>query len=246
MCGRYGLAVPGRLAELPVGSALLTDALLDPARHASARYNITPSQRLHAVAADADGVRSARLRWGLIPSWAKDASIGQRLANARGETVRTKPAFRQAFAARRALVPADLFYEWQPLEGSRRKQPWCIRMHDAAPFAFAALWERWTPPPAQHATEDSSEEATVWETCTLITTDANELMATIHHRMPVILAAADYDTWLDVHAPHDAVEQLLRPYSASAMQAFRVSAYVNAPAHDDAQCIAPLENDAMS
>jgi putative SOS response-associated peptidase YedK len=257
MCGRYGLAVPGRLVELDIADALrgvarsadalhgasANDALLGDVLQAAPRWNITPSQQVHALAGDADGVRPARLQWGLIPSWARDPSIGQRLANARGETVRSKPSFRGAFAARRALVWADLYYEWQVIPGAKRKQPWCFRMRDDAPFALAALWECWSPRPAAESSapeEEPLDTAAVYS-MTLITTEPNALAATVHDRMPVIIAREDYATWLDTRTARDDVEALLKPCNENAMRAYRVSAWVNSPAHDDAQCIAPLE-----
>lgn len=230
MCGRYGLSAPQRTAELSLDGALLADV-----RDASPRWNITPSQTLYAVAGDADGVRPARLRWGLVPFWAKEPSIGNRLANARAESVRTKPAFRRAFASRRALVLADLYYEWQVVEGARTKQPWCIRQHGDAPFALAALWESWQSPPLADGRVDDPIE-----TCTLITTRANALTAPIHDRMPVIIDEHAFDAWLDVRTPLDAVESLLAPPADHSLYAFRVSTWVNSPAHDDARCIEPL------
>ena len=225
MCGRYGLSAPARVAELGLDASLLADVLA-----AAPRWNIAPSQRVPAVVADRDGVRAATLQWGLVPAWASDPSIGNRLANARGETVRTKPAFRQSFAGRRALVFADLFYEWQAVPGARRKQPWCIRLDGDAPFAFAALWDSW-PRGSLH-------------TFTLITTSPNAVVAPIHDRMPVILPAEAFATWLDVSAPKDDVEALLLPHDAAAMHAVRVSTRVNAPTHDAPDCIAPLTDDA--
>ncbi len=231
MCGRYGLSSPSRLVELPLDAALLADAVAsDP------RWNITPSQSVHAVLADDDGPRAARVRWGLVPSWAKDPSIGTRMANARGESVRTKPSFRKPFASRRGLVFADLFYEWQKRDDSTRKQPWCVRMHDDAPFGFAALWDIWRD-------RESAEGDTELLTCTLITTSANELVREIHDRMPVIVPPERYATWLDVGSALDDVESLLVPYDARVMRAYPVSTWVNSPAHDDAKSAEPLVAD---
>jgi putative SOS response-associated peptidase YedK len=230
MCGRYGLSAPQRTAELSLDASLLADVAAS-----TPRWNITPSQTVYAVVGDADGVRPARLRWGLVPFWAKEPSIGNRLANARGESVRSKPAFRRAFASRRALVLADLYYEWQALEGARVKQPWCIRAPADRPFALAALWESWQPP--VHA--DGRVDDPI-ETCTLITTSANTLTSAIHDRMPVIIPEHEYGAWLNVATPLDVVESLLAPIADDALYAFRVSTWVNNPAHDDARCIEPL------
>ncbi len=230
MCGRYGLAAPQRTAELSLDAALLSEV-----RDAAPRWNITPSQTVYAVAADAHGPRPARLRWGLVPVWAKEPSIGNRLANARGETVRSKPSFRHAFAARRAIVLADLYYEWQALAGARVKQPWCIRQRDDRPFALAALWEAWRSPPQADGRIDDP-----LETCTLITTAANALTSSIHDRMPVIISERDYEAWLDMATPLDTVQALLAPVADDSLYAFRVSTWVNSPAHDDEGCIEPL------
>ncbi len=227
MCGRYGLSSPSRLVELPLDATLLADAsAADP------RWNITPSQSLHAVLADERGARASRVKWGLVPFWAKDPTIGTRLANARGESVRAKPSFRTPFASRRGLVLADLFYEWQKRDDSTGKQPWCVRMHDDAPFAFAALWDVWRD-------KEAADAGTELVTCTLITTSANALMREIHERMPVIIPRERYSTWLDISSPLDEVESLLVPHDASAMRAYPVSTWVNSPAHDDANCAEP-------
>jgi putative SOS response-associated peptidase YedK len=226
MCGRYGFGNPARLDALPLGVSL-HDALpgLVP------RWNVAPSQAVPLVL-HADGGRRAILaRWGLVPSWADDPAIGNRLVNARGETVRSKPSFRSAFKARRGLLPADLFYEWQAVAGSRSRQPWCIRFEDDAPFAFGALWERWCP--------RGDPDAEPLHSCTIVTTEPNAVMAPIHDRMPLIVPPDAIDAWLDPSTPLDVAESLIRPCDATAMRAWRVSTRVNAPAHDDASCITP-------
>jgi putative SOS response-associated peptidase YedK len=230
MCGRYGLANPGRVVDL-APEASLDAVLLAEIAGTAPHWNIAPSSLVPTLAADRDGVRVRPLRWGLIPSWAKEAAIGHRLANARDDSVRHKPSFRRAFAARRALVFADLFYEWQARPGTTRKQPWCIRRRDAGPFALAALWERWRDP-------QEAEAASV-ETFTLITTAPNAVVAAVHDRMPVILAPGDYAAWLDVHAPLDAVEALLRPAPADGWHAYPIGTAVNRPTFDDPACLAP-------
>lgn len=230
MCGRYGLSNPARVAELAAASSL--DAALLASVCASApRWNITPSDVVEAVCSDRAGRRASPLQWGLIPSWAKEPTIGARLANARDDGVRHKPSFRRAFASRRALVFADLFYEWQAVPGEKRKQPWCIRRHDDAAFAFAALWDRWTDPTGGHTRE----------TFTLITTHPNAVLAPIHDRMPVILAPPQFGQWLDLDTSLDDVEALLAPAAADAFTAWTVSPRVNNPRVDDAACIAPIE-----
>jgi putative SOS response-associated peptidase YedK len=178
MCGRYTLAEsPRKLAkrfDVPETPDLPFDGQ---------RYNIAPTQQVPIVRQKDKKLEMVLAKWGLIPSWAKDMKIGNQLINARADTVATKPSFRSAFKSRRCLIPADGFYEWRKTEDG--KQPFHIRMKDKEPFAFAGLWERWRP-----------EEGEPVESCTIITTDANELMGPIHNRMPVILAPEDYATWL--------------------------------------------------
>lgn len=226
MCGRYGFGNPARLGTLPFGVIL---------PEFEAHYNLTPSQNVPLVRDVGKGAHTDRdaimARWGLVPFWADDPAIGNRMANARGETVATKPSFRAAFKQRRGLMPLDLFYEWQPLSGSKVKQPWCIRMPDAAPFAFGAVWERWTP--------KNAPDAEPLITCAIITTTPNAVMAPIHDRMPVIIAPDDFDAWLDTATAPDVVQSLVRPYDGP-MHAFRVSTRVNSPRSNDVLNIEPL------
>ncbi|MBI4916358.1 MAG: SOS response-associated peptidase [Acidobacteria bacterium] len=221
MCGRFTMATPGQVIAEVFG--------LDEVPELAPRFNIAPTQAVAAVRARADGGRElVALTWGLIPSWSKDRAIGSRMINARAETVGEKPAFRAALRARRCLVLADGFYEWQKL--GTRKQPHHIRMRDGRPFAFAGLWERWTPPDGDPV-----------ESCTIITTVPNEVVAPIHDRMPVILAPADLDRWLDPGTRDPAtVAALLRPYPGRDMTAYPVSLRVNSPGADDPSCVVPL------
>lgn len=220
MCGRYSLSASGeklaeqfQLAEIP---------------ELAPRYNIAPTQEVAVVRQCAEGRQLALLRWGLIPSWAKDPRSGARMINARAETVAEKPAFRSAFVRRRCLVPADGFYEWKRTAGG--KQPFFFQMRDGRPLAFAGLWEQWKSPDGGQI-----------ESYTILTTDANELLRPVHDRMPVILPPAAYDLWLDpdVQKP-DVLLALLHPYPEEAMTAYPVSMRVNSPANDDPQCIAPI------
>lgn len=225
MCGRFTLrASPGVIAE---------QFGLFEAPDFAARYNIAPSQPVPVVRlrpADPEGRRElVLLRWGLVPSWADDPSIGNRLINARAESAARKPAFRKAFVRRRCLVVADGFYEWQGV--GRSKRPYLIRMRDERPFAFAGLWESW----------DGADHSHI-ESCTILTTEANALVRPLHDRMPVVIAPEDYARWLD--ASDEAAERagaLLRPFAAEPMVAIPVSTRVNNPAHEDPGCIAPLE-----
>ena len=169
------------------------------------------------------------LRWGLVPSWAKDPSIGSRMINARGETVANKPSFRGPFRSRRCLIPADGFYEWAKGEGGT-KQPYYVTLREKRPLAFAGLWEHWEDP-----------DGAAIESCTIITTQANEVLADIHERMPVILHRADYDRWLDLGFQDTSkLQQLLAPYPAHQMARHAVSTFVNSPRNESAACIEPL------
>ena len=169
------------------------------------------------------------LRWGLVPFWAKDESIGDRLINARSETAAEKPSFREAFKARRCLIPADGFYEWKP--AGKLKQPYRIEREGRQPFAFAGLWERW-----------ESAEGRVVETCAILTTDANEKLRAIHHRMPVILDPADYDRWLNVEDKDlRTITPLLRCREINSLVTFPVSMRMNSPGNDDPACLEPAQ-----
>lgn len=199
------------------------------------RYNVAPTQAVPIVRRSDDGGRQlAMARWGLVPFWAKDLKVGYRMINARAETVAEKPAFRAAFKARRCLIPADGFYEWKAEAGG--KQPYLIRLESSEPFAFAGLWERWTEP-------ESGERI---ESCAIIVTSANELVARVHDRMPVILAPNDHDPWLYGESERDDLQQLLAPYPAEAMTACPVSKAVNSPKNDGPELIEPVGEELRS
>jgi putative SOS response-associated peptidase YedK len=194
--------------------------------HLPPRYNIAPSQLVACVRTNPETFERecVELKWGLVPSWAKDPSIGNKLINARGETVSEKPSFRKAFKHQRCLVLADGFYEWKR-EG-KTKQPYYIRMKDHRLFAFAGLWEHW-----------EKQEPAI-ESCSLITTGPNTLMEHIHHRMPVVLPEQIYTSWLDPKLNNTAyLSGLLEPYGAEEMEAFPVSTMVNNPRNDTEACI---------
>ena len=221
MCGRYSDHLPpDEIARV---------FRLDTTPNLPARYNVAPTQPVPVVRLSADGRRElVQLRWGLIPAWAKDSSIGNKLINARAETVATKPSFRDAFAKRRCLVITSGFYEWQ--KTTSPKQPWHITLKDGKPFGFAGLWERWREP----------TQGEVIETTTIVTGDANELVAPIHNRMPVIIDEADHDVWLDPVTPRERLLALLRRYPADRMHAFPVSTRVNSVRNDEAAVLEPL------
>jgi putative SOS response-associated peptidase YedK len=191
------------------------------------RYNVAPTQSIAIVREEGGKRRFALVRWGLIPHWAKDAKIGYSTINARAETVASKPAFRNAFKYRRCLIPADGFYEWQVVPGSKVKQPWFIVLKDREPMTFGGLWERWRSPEGEDL-----------ESCSIIVTDANDLMRPIHDRMPVILSPGDWDAWLETEAKDaGGLQGLLKPYAAEEMTAWRVSAMVNSPKNDSVGCV---------
>ena len=222
MCGRFTLRTNSASLVEQFGCELPFDLPL--------RYNIAPTQTVATVRIGPDDGRRQwqMVRWGLIPSWAKEASIRNRMINARAETIADKPAFRTAMRRRRCLVPADGYYEWQKI--GKSKQPYYIRLRDDRPFAMAGLWERWINP----------ETGEPIETCTIITTEANALTRDIHPRMPVILAAEDYTDWLDPqNADGDRLTRLLHPYDAAAMERYAVRSVVNNPRHDVPDCIVP-------
>jgi putative SOS response-associated peptidase YedK len=217
MCGRFARIVSNR--KLRERYRLKDTPPLDD------RYNIAPTQPVAAVRPTDEGRELVLLRWGLIPSWSKDAKIGYKLINARAETVAEKPSFRSAFKQRRCLIPASGFYEWQK-KGTGRKQPFFICPRDGELFSFAGLWERWHDPEGEEV-----------QSCTILTTTANEVMQPIHDRMPVILGQSAEEKWLDPRASADALRSLLVPYTSAGMEARPVGLWVNNPKNDGPKCL---------
>jgi putative SOS response-associated peptidase YedK len=213
MCGRFVLkATPAEL---------ITRFGLDECVDLKPRYNIPPGTEIAAIRQSPEGKRVLhQLKWGLVPHWAKDPGIGNKLNNARGESVMDKPSFREAFKRRRCLIPADGFYEWKA-EG-KLKQPYYISLPE--PFAMAGLWESWKSP-----------DGSILRTCCVITTGPNAVMEPIHDRMPVIIAPENWGRWLS--APVEAVTELVRPYPADSMLASPVSRRVSKTVEDDAKLI---------
>jgi len=222
MCGRFTLMIdPADLRDAFPG-------LTFPESMAP-RYNIAPSQPIAVVANNGKNVVEF-FKWGLVPSWAKDPSIGNRMINARAESLADKPSFRAAYKRRRCLILADSFYEWRQEPGSKSKTPMLIKFKSGQPFAFAGLWEAWHP---------DQEDAIL--SCTIITTTPNVLMEKIHNRMPVILKPEAYPLWLDPAEQTPAkLAKLLKPYPASQMAAHAVSKLVNDPKNDSPDCIKPV------
>ena len=222
MCGRFTLtADPDQLRE--------TFAWLTVPDQIQPRYNVAPSQPV-AVIPNNNHDQLDFFIWGLIPSWAKDPKIGNRLINARAETLAEKPSFRAAYRRRRCLIPADGFYEWKPEPGRKSKTPMYIRLKSGKPFALAGLWESW-----------NARDGSNILSCTIVTTQPNELLADIHNRMPVILSKDAYSLWLTPgEVDPEKLQPFLSPYPASEMIAYPVSTLINDPSNDLADCISPV------
>ena len=234
MCGRYTLFTPQPALEERFDAD--AESTLEP------RYNCAPGQRLPVVTNEVpDTIQT--LKWGLVPSWADDESVGNSLINARAETVREKRSFADAYEQRRCLVLADGFYEW--VKQGERKQPYRVAFTDDRPFAMAGLWERWTPPQTQTGLGDfgagaaPSADPDPVETFTVVTTEPNDLVSSLHHRMAVVLDENEEATWLTGDV--DEVEQLLDPYPDDAMEAYPVSTQVNSPANDGPALVEEVE-----
>lgn len=223
MCGRFVLTTPAQVIAEAFG--------VEPPADLAPRYNVAPGQPVAVVRVTRPGGGRTldRLRWGLVPSWAKERPRAVTLINARSDTASTKPAFRAAFRRHRCLVPASGFFEWQALPGGGRKQPWLFTLRGSGPFAMAGLWERWRPP-----------EGPPLESCTILTTEPNELVAPVHDRMPVLLPEASWDEWLDPESRDPSrLQAMLVPLPAELMASRTVSTWVNDARHDDPRCIAP-------
>ena len=223
MCGRFALKAPPRTIQQHFD--------LSETVNLSPRFNIAPSQDVAVIRhLSGKGCRQLdMLRWGLIPGWAKDMKISYRMINARAETLAQKPAFRTAFKKRRCIIAADGFYEWLHL--GKTKQPFFVHMKNNAVFGFAGLWESWNNP-----------EGHTVESCTIITTSANDLVRKIHDRMPVILYPARYEAWLQDSTPEQTLQQFLMPYPADKMESYRVSSEVNSPKNDTMECMRPIRD----
>ena len=223
MCGRFTLTVDPAEAQDTFSNYSFPEKF-------APRFNIAPTQPVLAIPND-DKFTADFFVWGLIPMWAKDPQIGNRLINARGETLAEKPAFRGSLKYKRCLILADGFYEWKSAQGKKAKTPFFIHMKDRKPFAFAGLWDSWNSP-------DGSQI----KTCTIITTEPNELMSLLHNRMPVILHPRDYAKWLDPSPQTpDQLMPLLKPFPADKMDAYPVTPLVNKPANDIPELVVPAK-----
>jgi putative SOS response-associated peptidase YedK len=214
---------------------------------AEARYNIAPTQQVAAITQQNGERVLDGFRWGLVPVWADDPAIGNRMINARVETLSEKPAFKRILKSKRCLIPADGFYEWRENENAAKKSratktPLHIKRKDGELFAFAGLWDEWQPKPQAGSTPDT--DAKPLRTCTIITSQPNEFLATVHHRMAVVLPPQLEEAWLDPTLDDtDELLQMLSPRESEELEMFPVSTRVNKPAFDDASCIAPAEEE---
>ncbi len=224
MCGRYTVTRP---------TDLLEELGVETTEPLEASYNVAPTQKVPVVRAAAGTVPAIReainLRWGLIPFWAKDIKIGNRMINARSETVASKPAFRNSLRRKRCCILADGFYEWKKVDGG--KQPYYIHLKDRRPFVFAGLWDRWSKGPIDPI-----------ESFTILTTRPNDRVAELHNRMPVILTPDAIDLWLDPTVDDASrLVKVLEPYAADEIDFFPVSKMVNRPSNNVPQCLQPIE-----
>lgn len=224
MCGRFtSLLSPEFLNVIREIFGITPPEQFEP------RYNIAPTQQVWVIRNDGDHNRLELMKWGFVPSWAKDPAIGSRMINARSETVQVKPAFRHSIRYRRCIVPTAGFFEWSHVEG--KKQPNFIRMADGSPMCLAGLWDHWKSPGEEN-----------WlETFTILTTASNELLSPIHDRMPVILGPENYSLWLnrEMHDPEQLLD-LYRPFSSNLLEMYRVPDLVNNPRFDSPACIARI------
>ncbi len=215
MCGRFMLNSDA--------AEIVAEFEIEPVAGVQPRYNIAPSQPVLIIRDEEHGRTAAEVRWGLIPSWSRNPKIGNRLINARSETVAEKPAFRAAFRRRRCLVPAGGYYEWQARPGG--KQPYFIYAAAGGCFGIAGLWERW------------QRDDQVIESCTLLTCDANRRLSEVHNRMPVVVRRDDYNLWLDAAAEPSVLAAVLKPAPDSSFDLHPVSKRVNSPRNDSIECI---------
>ena len=224
MCGRYRLSRSKQIVEEYFEAASESDEDWAP------RYNIAPTQPVATIRQAGASRILSMMRWGLVPSWATDLSIGAQLINGRSETALTKPAFRDAFRARRCLIPADGFYEWK--KSGKQRHPFHFGMKDGSIFAFAGLWDRWKSPNGQ-----------LIDSCSILTTAPNKLLNDVHDRMPVILPPRHYQTWLTAPVTEsERLAEILVPFDAALMARYPVSSLVNGAKNDSPECAQEVSN----
>jgi len=218
MCGRYTLTKTGKTIQSHFAF------MVEDIAHKQ-RYNIAPTQTAPVVMLREGQRELCHMRWGLVPSWAKDEKFGSRMINARSETIQEKPSFKECFKTKRCLVPADGFIEWENIGGE--KQPHYITLQNKGLFAFAGIWSAW------------KKGGGLLSTFSIITTHCNSLVQPIHPRMPVILSHADYDTWLDASSETNTLQSLLTPFRSDRMQRVKISREINSAKNDRAECLQP-------
>ena len=231
MCGRFVSSTPTKV----LAETFLVDEVRLP-EGVEANFNVAPTDDVIAVAVSKEGQRQlGTFHWGLVPSWAKDVSVGNRMINLRADTVRSKPTFRKNLAKRRCIIPVDGFYEWKDMGKGRKKQPFFIRAAGGGPLALAGLWEVWKD-------REAGEDADWLKSCTIITTEPNGLLAPIHNRMPVVLPPSAWDAWLDpANEDTESLEKLLIPAPDDLLELFPVSTEVNSVRNNGPQLVMPLE-----
>jgi putative SOS response-associated peptidase YedK len=222
LCGRYTLSTSGE--------DLAAQFEVSELAHWSPRFNIAPSQSVPILIRSGAETQVKLMHWGLVPGWAKDKKLSSRMINARAETVSEKPAFRAAYRKRRCLVLADGYYEWVKQDGGKR--PYYMRLESGHAFAFAGLWETW-----------ESDDDSAYLSYSIITCASNQQLAPLHHRMPVIVEASEYDNWLDDKASSGAIAELLKPSANGILATIPVSTFVNSPAHEGPDCVIERQNE---
>lgn len=244
MCGRFVLAISGEAIAASMDAAPLLPAFVEALAAWQGRFNITPASMIPVVRAAAGDAKAGRgreivfMRWGLVPFWAKEPSIGSRLTNARSDSLASKPAFREAWKRRRCLIPATAFYEWHTPSGGGAKEPYAIASAHGEVLSFGGIWERWRDPTDPHAAE--------LLTVAIMTTDANGLMRPIHDRMPVLVPPEARDQWLDAGVvPSEALSPWLTPAPEGVLRAWRVSSMVNNARNDRPGCLEPLRDEGL-
>lgn len=235
MCGRFVSSTPTKV----LAETFLVEEVKLSSEEPEPNFNVAPTNDVIAVAVSKEGQRQlGSFHWGLVPSWAKDVSVGNRMINLRAETVASKPGFRKTLGKRRCIIPVDGFYEWKNMGKGRKKQPFFIRSRDGKPLALAGLWEVWKDREA----EGRGEEVEWLKSCTIITTEPNGLLKPIHNRMPVVLPPSAWDEWLDPSNDDTAsLEKLLAPAPDDLLELYPVSTEVNSVKNNGPQLVEPLE-----
>ena len=241
MCGRFTSSTPPDQLAKYFGAHAPAEELIEAAKDRGGNFNVAPTQGVYTIYEDGGLRRLDTCHWGLVPFWAKDPKVGNRMINARSETLAEKNSYKGPFARKRCIVPADGFYEWKKIDGQKKKQPMFMSRADGEPFAFAGLWEVWKD---RNHTDDEGEPLELFS-CTIITCDSNEKIADVHDRMPVMLAPNTWDTWLDRdNQDIESLQGFLVPAPSELIKVHPVSTDVNNVANNSPELIAefdPLE-----